>query len=102
VALMGRDEPVILSRAKEDISLEAWGGEIMDELHAIAGLMDQDTGSKSYRKVIEQQREKCTDRSLLPSEIMHREMTRLHMNYLEYGIHLAKEHHTKKEGGGKP
>ena len=104
VALMGRDEPLILSRAKEDISLEAWGGEIMDGLHEIAGLMDSDTGSESesYRMVVERQREKLTDRSLLPSEIMHKEMTRLHMNYLEYGNHLAKEHHTENEGGGKP
>lgn len=99
VALLGRSRKVMLCRYGEgEIALQEWGGEVFAELRAIASLMDKDTGADTYSRVIESESGKLTDISLLPSEIMHRQMKAGNMSFLEYGIRLLEEH---GEGAGE-
>ena len=93
VALMGRSDEVMLCRYEDaEISLPDWGSEIFDDLHTIANWMDSSSGTHIFRETVKTEQKKLTDKSLLPSEQMHRQMKDGNLDFLEYGKQLANQH----------
>ncbi len=93
VALMGRSDEVVLCRYEdEEISLPDWGSEIFDELHTIANWMDSGSGTHIFCETVKTEQKKLTDKSLLPSEQMHRQMKDGNLDFLGYGKQLANQY----------
>jgi glutamate--cysteine ligase len=90
VALFGRKEDLILQRYdKGAVSLKSWGKEIFKRLKSVAELIYQVTGDNKYLLIVEKEYQKLFDISLLPSEIIHREMKSRNENFLEFGTRYA-------------
>lgn len=67
VAVRGRDITLRLHRGKDTLSVEKWGCDILDDMEAIAALMDKNYSDGRYCKVIKKQKAKILNPSLTPS-----------------------------------
>jgi len=90
VALYGRKEDLMLQKYDEGaVSLKSWGKEIFERLKCVAELIYKSTGDDRYLRIIEKEYQKLFDTSLLPSEIIHREMKSRNEDFLEFGTRYA-------------
>ncbi|KAF5065519.1 glutamate--cysteine ligase [Methanobacterium aggregans] len=90
VALYGRKEDLMLQKYnKGAVGLKLWGEEIFERLKDVAELISEGTGNERYLRSVEKEYKKLFDISLLPSEMMHREMKKNNENFLEFGTRYA-------------
>ncbi len=86
----GRDPNLQLQRGSQSQSLEQYGTELLDQMTAVAELLDQHQGGNLYQQALHNQRDKLSYPELTPSARVLREMKeqqvpffRLAMNYSE-------------------
>jgi len=63
----GRDPALKLRNNDQELSVNEWGEQLLQDMAPIAELLDQQDGRGLHLKSLEQQREKLQDHSLLPS-----------------------------------
>lgn len=106
-ALFGRAEDLqLMQYRKGNITLKAWGHELFAKLAPIALLLDQANTAETYQNVLRHEAKKLTDRSLLPSSRMEREMENHGESFLDFGVRQALTHQqhfvTKESQDVKP
>ncbi|MBY0572735.1 MAG: glutamate--cysteine ligase [Undibacterium sp.] len=63
----GRQENLQLQRQGKDISLSAWGTQILEKIQAVAALLDKHRGGTSHQDSLHTQSEKLRDPTTTPS-----------------------------------
>lgn len=91
VSLFGRKENLKLQTYDNNtVELKSWAEEIFDKLKSIAKLINTTTGDNKYIESVKKEQLKLYDISLLPSEMINREMESNNENFLEFGMKCAK------------
>ncbi|AZO94523.1 glutamate--cysteine ligase [Halocella sp. SP3-1] len=89
-ALCGRNPDLELYKYNDKkIPLQEWGKEIFKKLRLIALCMDENSSESKYQLAVENELEKITNSSLLPSSLILKEMKENRESYLEFGIRRA-------------
>ncbi|VAW80348.1 Glutamate--cysteine ligase [hydrothermal vent metagenome] len=70
----GRDPQLKLTRDNEPVLLSTWAGELLSEMQAVAGLLDQSAEGSPYCDALAAQQKKVENPELTPSARMLREM----------------------------
>ncbi len=102
VAMLGRKPGLTLVGADgADVPLKDWANHICNKMSKIAKLMDQYNSEGRYQAIVDYQRQKIEQISLLPSERMYSEMRASGQTYLQYGIHRSLENMGGYRDAGK-
>ncbi len=91
-ALFGRMENLLLYGDDHKIlPLQAFGKVVFEKLQIIADLMDKTNREGKYSKSVAAEYAKLEDLSLLPSELLQREMRKTNTDYINYGLKLINK-----------
>ena len=88
----GRRPGLSLMRNGQPVLLPTWGLELLDEMTAIAQILDQANNSTLFTCALEAQRAKLVDATLTPSARLLATMKSEGMDYLELMMSLSAEH----------
>jgi len=75
-----------------EVPLRDYGLELLDVMHAVAGLLDQVHGEHLYQAAVDAQRQKFEDANLTPSALMLAEMHDRDEAFFEFALRKSKEH----------
>ena len=82
----GREPGLTLSKNNQEVTLQVWGGEILDKITSIAKLMDQAFGGEDFLAAIELQKEKLSDTAKTPSAQTIHELETKSQSFFEFGL----------------
>ena len=88
----GRDPAFRLYRDGEPVALQAWAGEILEHVQAIAEIIDGDDASMSYTESVRLMRRAVDDPALTPSARTLAELKQTQSSFFEYTFGLAQHH----------
>ncbi len=91
-AHQGRDPALRLTRAGKDISIKAWGGELLDEMQGYASLLDDIYASKAYSQSLAIQKQAIAHPELTPSARMLDEMREKGEGFYQYAMRMSRQH----------
>jgi len=91
-AKRGRDPAFRLRRNGEPITLQAWGGEILEQVQAVAEIIDRGDASNSYAASVRLMRQVIDNAELTPSARTLAELQETQCSFFEYTFALAKHH----------
>ncbi len=92
VAHRGRDPDLKLIREGREVSLQQWGGEILDVVAEMCDLLDSPGKPKLYCNSLTRQMEKIYDPGNTPSAMMLRELTENDEDFFSFGLRKSLEH----------
>lgn len=92
VVMEGRRPGLMLDSSNGSISLQQWGLSLLDEMEALAGLMDKASGFTFHRDALNQQRLKLADSSLTPSARVLAALEESGLEFSELTLELARKH----------
>ncbi|MBS0388027.1 MAG: glutamate--cysteine ligase, partial [Proteobacteria bacterium] len=95
VARRGREAGLELQRGGRAISLQDWGGELLDQLAGVCELLDAGDPTRRYRRTLDRQAEKLRDAELTPSARLLRELRRSTVGYAEHARTLSEQHRAR-------
>jgi glutamate--cysteine ligase len=91
-AKRGRDPDFRLFRSGEPIALRAWAEEILEQVQAVAEIIDHGEASNSYAESVRLMRQAVDDPALTPSARTLAELKETRSSFFEYTFALAKHH----------
>lgn len=91
-AHQGRDPALKLLREKQEINLQQWGQEILNEMLAICEVLDEENQNDRYSAALQEQLAVIEDASLTPSARMLDDMRSRKEGYFEMASRLSKMH----------
>ena len=92
VARQGREPGLTLGKDAEQLLLTDWADEICAQLVGICDLLDEDSGSTSYRDALELQREAIRNPRLTPSAGILAEMKRTDESFFSIVQRISEQH----------
>ena len=92
VVNQGREPALQLNKHCDPTSLQQWGNSMLDNIEAIAKLLDQAHGGNDYQRACENQRQKIADPSLTPSAKILADMTKNDQPFFHFAKNLASQH----------
>ena len=91
VSLFGRKPGLKLRKADDrTVKLQVWAEEILGKIERIAPLLHPEKDS-IYRAVLNKEKRKVRDPSLIPSAVMQSEMAERNETFVQFGIRRAEE-----------
>ena len=94
--MRGREPGLMLSRCREcggdDISLQDWGLELLDDMADLAQRMDQANHHSFHQDSLQQQRLKVIDANLTPSAMVLNTLKETGMEFAEFTLDQARQH----------
>lgn len=98
----GRKPGLLLERGEEEISLQQWGLEVVEEMRNLATQMDKARGHTFHIDALNQQKLKLADSSLTPSAQVLAALEDQDVEFAEFTRNLAQQHRkTLSESLGK-
>jgi glutamate--cysteine ligase len=88
----GRRPGLTLTRRGEEVSLQAWGEDLMSRIAPIAAMLDEDFDSGVHAASLEVQRAKLKDASLTPSARVLAAMAEHGNSFAAFGLHQSQQH----------
>ncbi len=88
----GRDPALKLIREKQEIHLQQWGREILEQMQAICVVLDEENDNEFYSAALQEHIAAIEDASLTPSARMLDEMRSRKEGYFEMASRLSKMH----------
>jgi glutamate--cysteine ligase len=92
VATRGREPGITLCRGGEDVRLQDWGLELVEQLLPVAEAMDAADGGDERRRAIEWQAERLRDPDLTPSAISLATMRDAGEGFADFALRMSNEH----------
>lgn len=96
VAHRGREPDLQLVRVdknNERVSRETWGLSLLEQMDAVAALLDQASSSVHYSQALQAQIEKMKDPSQTPSARILAEMLDHHESFFEFACERSRQNH---------
>ena len=90
--LQGRLPGLTLKQGNTDIRLQDWGFNIIEELSAVAELLDQAGNCSFHQDALHQQRLKLADSSLTPAAQLLTALQETGLEYVDFTLQQAKAH----------
>lgn len=88
----GRRPDLTLARGDEQITLTAWGQDIITELRSLAEIMDQAQGTRQYQDTLNQQWLKLADSQYTPSAQVLRHLQEQCTEFSDFTRQQAEQH----------
>ena len=88
----GRKSGLMLERGDDEVSLQQWGMDIIEEMRELASLMDKARGHTFHIDALNQQKLKLADSSLTPSAQVLTAMQEQDVEFSELTRELAQQH----------
>lgn len=88
----GREPELQLQQHSGPISLKKWGSDMLNNIEAIAKLLDQAHGGSDYYQACEAQRQKVANPSLTPSAKILADMKKNHQPFFHVAQNLSAQH----------
>jgi len=88
----GRRPGLQLQRDGQPIGLQAWAGELITRIRALADLLDQAHGSDEHAKALDAQQAKVDDASLTPSAQVLARMTEHDESFIQFSLRQSRVH----------
>ncbi len=92
VARRGREADLQLHRDGREVSLKAWGAELLDQLGGICELLDGRDPAQPYRRALAKELEKLRDPERTPSAQHLQALRRSGSSFAEYTRALSAQH----------
>lgn len=92
VALYGRRSDLKLTNDGKEVDMQIWAEKLLDEMQAVAELMDKNFPKGRYSNSLKWQLEKLRNPDLTPSAKILTEMKDRKESFLEFGLRLSKKH----------
>lgn len=92
VAHQGRKPNLSLEQPEREISLQAWGLELLEQMLPVADLLDQVHQEKHYRAAVQSQLELIHHSELTPSAQMMREMHEKGASFFSFAQSKSRQH----------
>ncbi len=92
VAHQGRKPSLILEQPERQISLQAWGKELLEQMLAVAELLDKTHQETAYYSAVQQNLELINDPELTPSAQMLREMHEKGASFFSFAQAKSRQH----------
>jgi len=91
-AKSGRDPELQLFRDGSKVSLRQWAGEMIDDISAIAELVDNELGGSDYQAAVDTQRALVIDAEQTPSARILQDMRENKAGFFDYAMQSALQH----------
>ncbi len=91
-AKMGRDPDFRLQREGKEVALSNWAREIMDDVRAIAQMIDEDEGGESYVQAVNAQAELIDNPAATPSARILDELCQADTGFFDFAMASALGH----------
>jgi glutamate--cysteine ligase len=88
----GRDPAFRLMRGGRSVPLPAWGAEIIEDVRAIAELIDRGEGGDSYLSAVDEQAALIEDPDATPSARVIEEMRKNDTGFFHFAMEMARGH----------
>jgi glutamate--cysteine ligase len=88
----GRRPGLTLNRRGEEVSLQAWGEELLDRIAPIAAMLDDDLDTGVHAASLAVQRAKLHDATLTPSARVLAEIKEHGNSFAAFGLHQSQVH----------
>lgn len=75
------------------VTLKDWGLELLDQMSAVAALLDHQTGTDVYTHSLVLQQAKMKDTEATPSARVLREMTERHTSFADFALSRSRKNH---------
>ena len=92
VAHQGRRTGLILEQPERQISLQAWGGELLEQMLTVADLLDKVHQETGYRAAVEHSMALIHDPELTPSAQMMRELHEKGASFFSFAQTKSRQH----------
>lgn len=92
VVRRGREPGLQLLSADGECSMQQWGQQLLDEVMAVAELMDRVHGNACYGRAVQLQRAKMDDASLTPSAQVLQLMRQRQQSHTEFVLAQSHQH----------
>lgn len=92
VAHQGRRPGLILEQPERQISLQAWGGELLEQMLTVADLLDKVHQETGYRAAVEHSMALIHDPELTPSAQMMRELHEKGASFFSFAQTKSRQH----------
>lgn len=86
----GRDPELTLLNGGQDQSVLTWGGKILEEMGAVADLLDKATSSNHHQHALQQQIKKLQNPELTPSAKVLQRIREQDMSFFEFAMQQAQ------------
>ena len=91
-ACCGREPLARLKRQGQSVLLREWGENILEQMQAVADVLDADNPARPYRLSVDSQRPLLTHPELTPSSLMLAEMRRNGESFRDYALRVSRQH----------
>ena len=91
-ARQGRDPGFRLCRDGEPVALHSWSSEILEQVLAVAEIIDRGDTSQSYSAAVRSMQQAVDDPTLTPSARTLAELEETQSSFFEYTLALAQHH----------
>ncbi|HWU98300.1 MAG TPA: glutamate--cysteine ligase [Oxalicibacterium sp.] len=88
----GRRPGLMLQRDGKSISLQAWGLELLEQIHLTADLLDAQHGDKQHAEAIRSQQKKLHDTTLTPSARVLAALQANGKSFEQFGMQQSRAH----------
>lgn len=88
----GRDRALKLLRNGRELSLVAWGEEILDGVRAVAELIDRGGSRQDYAQAVDAQSELLADANATPSARLLQELRDARCGFFDFAMQAARGH----------
>jgi len=92
VVSRGREPGLLLGRGSGQVSLSDWANQLLDEIAACAGLLDQAYGSDEHMQALELQRAKVADVELTPSAMVLAQLREKKTSFAQLTLDQSLKH----------
>lgn len=92
VAHRGREPGLTLNRHGRQISLQAWGRELIDSMRGICELLDQGDAQRPYGVALDQQASKIDDPQVTPSARSLEELRIGGESFMQFALRMSRLH----------
>jgi glutamate--cysteine ligase len=102
VVLDGRNPDFTLMRKGVKTPLKSWAREVLQEMKALAELLDDKQGGQQYQSALALMLERVEDSELTPSAQVLHEMKEKHLSFSEFALTQAKLHSAQHQHALEP
>ncbi|WP_407293604.1 glutamate--cysteine ligase [Stutzerimonas zhaodongensis] len=88
----GRKPGLALRRCGEDVGLQQWASELIDQIGQVADLLDRSHGGDEHARAIAEQQAKVADSSLTPSARVLEELQRNGESFSQFALRQTRRH----------
>ena len=88
----GRRPGLKLERDGKEISLQAWGEELLQRIQPIAAMLDAQRGGTEHADSMSKQKEKLANPELTPSAEVLRALAQHGNSFARFGLHQSEQH----------